>query len=108
MHITIKSTAFVRCISYQDFLDRRLLLTRKLQNQAFFMIKLKSSFPTSLTISKMSVLAMLDMFHLTNPDLSWLMTYRRKWNIKNMACVIIVERTTYQYIWYNGDRYIVI
>ena len=31
------------CISYHDFLDRRLLLTRKLLNQQFQMVKLKSS-----------------------------------------------------------------
>ena len=31
------------CISYQDFLDRGLLLTRKLLNQGFLMIRLKSS-----------------------------------------------------------------
>ena len=32
------------CGSYQDFLDRGLLLTRKLLNQGFLLIKLKSSF----------------------------------------------------------------
>ena len=31
------------CGSYQDFLDRGLLLTRKLMNQGFLLIKLKSS-----------------------------------------------------------------
>jgi hypothetical protein len=31
------------CGSYQDFLDRGLLLTRKLLNQGFLLIKLKSS-----------------------------------------------------------------
>jgi hypothetical protein len=31
------------CVSYQDFLDRGLLLTRKLLNQGFLLIKLKSS-----------------------------------------------------------------
>jgi hypothetical protein len=31
------------CSSYQDFLDRGLLLTRKLLNQAFLLVKLKSS-----------------------------------------------------------------
>jgi hypothetical protein len=33
------------CGSYQDFLDRGLLLTRKLLNQGFLMVKLKSPFP---------------------------------------------------------------
>jgi hypothetical protein len=31
------------CGSYQDFLDRGLLLTRKLLNQGFNLVKLKSS-----------------------------------------------------------------
>ena len=31
------------CDSYQDFLDRGLLLTRKLLNQGFLLVKLKSS-----------------------------------------------------------------
>jgi hypothetical protein len=31
------------CGSYQDFLDRGLLLTRKLLNQGFILVKLKSS-----------------------------------------------------------------
>ena len=31
------------CGSYQDFLDRELLLTRKLLNQGFLLVKLKSS-----------------------------------------------------------------
>ena len=31
------------CGSYQDFLDRGVLLTRKLLNQAFLLLKLKSS-----------------------------------------------------------------
>ena len=31
------------CGSYKDFLDRGLLLTRKLQNQGFLLVKLKSS-----------------------------------------------------------------
>jgi hypothetical protein len=34
---------FRACGSYQDFLDRGLLLTRKLLNQGFLLIKLKSS-----------------------------------------------------------------
>ena len=32
------------CGSHQDFLDRRLLLTRKLLNQGFLLVMLKSSF----------------------------------------------------------------
>ena len=34
------------CGSYQDFLDRGFLLTRKLLNQRFLLVKLKSSFRT--------------------------------------------------------------
>ena len=33
----------ITCGSYQDFLDRGLLLTRKLLNQGFILVKLKSS-----------------------------------------------------------------
>jgi hypothetical protein len=33
------------CGSYQDFLDRELLLARKLLNQGFLLVKLKSSLP---------------------------------------------------------------
>jgi hypothetical protein len=36
------------CGSYQDFLNRRLLLTRKLLNQGFLLIKLKSSLGSPL------------------------------------------------------------
>ena len=31
------------CVTYSDFLDRALLLTRKLLNQGFLMVKLKSA-----------------------------------------------------------------
>jgi hypothetical protein len=37
------------CGSYQDFLDRGLLLTRKLLNQGFLLVKLKSSLRTNPT-----------------------------------------------------------
>ena len=36
--------------SYQDFLDRGLLLTKKLLNQGFLLVKLKSSTMTWLTV----------------------------------------------------------
>jgi hypothetical protein len=61
------------CGSYQDFLDRRLLLTRKLLNQGFLMAKLKSSFRKfysrhhnlvdrhGISVSQMTT----DMFHLS-------------------------------------------
>jgi hypothetical protein len=57
--------------SYQDFLDRGLLLTRKLLNQGFILVKLKSSLRKfygrhhdlvdryGISVSKMST----DMFH---------------------------------------------
>ena len=61
------------CGSYQDFLDRGLLLTRKLLNQGFLLVKLKSSLrkfygrhydlvdPYGISVSQM----IMDMFHLS-------------------------------------------
>ena len=61
------------CGSYQDFLDRGLLLTRKLLNQGFLLIKLKSSLRKfygrhhdlvdryGISVSQMTT----DMFHLS-------------------------------------------
>jgi hypothetical protein len=61
------------CGSYQDFLDRGLLLTRKLLNQGFLLVKLKSSLRKfyghhhdlvdryGLSVSQMTT----DMFHLS-------------------------------------------
>jgi hypothetical protein len=61
------------CNSYQNFLDRGLLLTRKLSNQGFLLIKLKSSLRMfygrhhdlvdcyGISVSQM----ITDMFHLS-------------------------------------------
>jgi hypothetical protein len=61
------------CNSYQDFLDRGLLLTRRLLNQGFLLAKLKSSLQRSyglhhnlfdrygISMSQMTT----DMFHLS-------------------------------------------
>jgi hypothetical protein len=61
------------CGSYQDFLDRGLLLTRKLLNQMFLLVKLKSSLRKfygrhhdlfdryGISVSQMTT----DMFHLS-------------------------------------------
>jgi hypothetical protein len=61
------------CGSYQDFLDRGLLLTRKLLNQGFLLVNLKSSLRTfyghhrdlvdryGISVSQMTT----DMFHLS-------------------------------------------
>ena len=61
------------CGSYQDFLDRVLLLTRKLLNQVFLLVKLKSSLRTfygrhhdlvdryGISVSQMTT----DVFHLS-------------------------------------------
>jgi hypothetical protein len=61
------------CASYQDFLDRGLLLTRKVLNQVFLLIKLKSSLRKfygrhhdlvdryGISVSQMTT----DMFHLS-------------------------------------------
>ena len=61
--------------SHQDFLDRGLLLTRKLVNQGFLLVKLKSSLktfhgrnPDFVNRSGISVLKLkTDMFHLSFP-----------------------------------------
>ena len=64
---------FKRQPSYQDFLDRGLLLTRKLLNQMFLLVKLKSSLRKfygphhdlvnryGISVSQMTT----DMFHLS-------------------------------------------
>jgi hypothetical protein len=61
------------CGSYQDFLDRCILLTRKLLNQGFILFKLKSSLRKfygryydlddryGISVSQMTT----DMFHLS-------------------------------------------
>jgi hypothetical protein len=61
------------CGSYQDFLDRGMLLTRKLLNQGFLLVKLKSSLRKfygrhhdlidryGISVSQMTT----DMFHLS-------------------------------------------
>jgi len=49
------------CGSYQDFLDRRFLLTRKLLNQGFLLVKLKSSlFYDSFTVVTMTWLTIME------------------------------------------------
>jgi hypothetical protein len=65
------------CGSYQDFLDKGLLLTRKLLNQGFPLVKLKSSLRKfyglhhdlvdryGISVSQMTT----DMFHLPNEKL---------------------------------------
>ena len=59
------------CGSYQDFLDRGLLLTRKLLNQGFLLVKLKSSLrhftiATTTWLTTMEYVSQMttDMFHL--------------------------------------------
>ena len=64
---------FRACGSYQDFLDRGLLLTMKLLNQGFLLVKLKSSLRKfygrhhdlvdryGISVSQMTT----DMFHLS-------------------------------------------
>ena len=53
------------CCSYQDFLDRGLLLTRKLLNQVFLMVKLKSLLQkTWLNVIEYLSQMTMDMFHL--------------------------------------------
>ena len=64
---------FKACGSYQDFLDRGLLLTRKLLNRGFLLVKLKLSLrkfyrrhhdlvnPYGISVSQMTT----DMFHFS-------------------------------------------
>ena len=47
------------CGSYQDFLDRGLLLTRKLLNQGFLLVKLKSSL-RNFTVATMTWLTVME------------------------------------------------
>jgi len=86
-HTIVHSIRYSRaCGSYQDFIDRRLLLTRKLQNQGFPLDKLKSSLRKfydphhdlidryGIVVSQMTT----DMFHLWKTSRSfshsWLIT----------------------------------
>jgi hypothetical protein len=60
------------CGSYQDFLDRGLLLTRKLLNQGFLLIKLKSSLglPYGIIVSLITTHMLLPYEH--DPDGNWI------------------------------------
>ena len=69
VYISQSKRYFRACGSYQDFLDRGSLLTRKLLNQGFLLVKLKSSFRRlhvrhhdryGISVSQMTT----DMFHL--------------------------------------------
>ena len=78
------------CGSYQDFLDRELLLTRKLLNQGFLLVKLKSSLRTfydchhdlvdryGISVSQMTTICSTCREHF--PILSLFMTYHRVCN----------------------------
>jgi hypothetical protein len=78
------------CGSYKDFLDRGLLLTRKLQNQGFLLVKLKSSLRTfyGRTMTVLTVMECLchkwpricSLCHKHFPVLSSFMTYNRVCN----------------------------
>jgi hypothetical protein len=54
------------CGSYQDFLDRGLLLARNLLNQGFLLVKMKSSlrkfYGYGISVSQITT----DMFHLSS------------------------------------------
>jgi hypothetical protein len=47
------------CGTYQDFLDRRFVLTRKLLNQGFLLVQLKSRFEI-LTVATMTSLTAME------------------------------------------------
>ena len=60
---------FKACGSYQDFLDRGLLLTRKLLNQGFLLVQLKSSLrKLMILVDRYGIsvsLMTMDMSHLS-------------------------------------------
>jgi hypothetical protein len=87
--------------SYQDFLDRGLLLTRKLLNQGFLLVKLKSSLRKiygrhhdfvdryGIYVSRMTICSTC---HTLFPVLSSFMTYHRvsnKINMTGATCIYI-------------------
>ena len=51
------------CGTYQDFLDRGFLLTRKLLNQGFLLVQLKSRFEILVVATMTSLTAMEYMCH---------------------------------------------
>ena len=93
------------CSSYQDFLDRGLLLTRKLLNQQFLLAKLKSSLRMlydrhhdlvaryGISVSQMTT----DMFHLSSaiPGPFLVHSYHRVCNQINTTGVTSVAGTAY-------------
>ena len=93
------------CGSYQDFLDRGLLITRKLLNQGFLLVKLKSSLRkffgrhhdlvdrNGISVSQMTTDCSTCRKHF--PILSSLTTYYRVCNQINTTGAISGEGTTY-------------
>ena len=82
------------CGLYPDFLDRRLLLTRKLLNKGFLVVNLKSSFRKSLVIT-ITWLSMSQMICSVCRNLSPFMTYHRicsKSNTTGGTCGLISLR----------------
>jgi hypothetical protein len=56
------------CGSYQDFLDRGLLLTRKLLNQGFLLVKLKSSLITGFVTRLTRRVSLVKQEMITLPE----------------------------------------
>jgi hypothetical protein len=67
------------CGSYQDFLARGLLLTRKLLNQGFLLVKLKSSLRNEATMTWLTVMEYLchKWPRICSTSLSSFMAYHR-------------------------------
>jgi hypothetical protein len=88
-HVTVANSR--ACGSYQDFLDRGLLLTRKLLN----LVKLKSSLRKfdryGLSVSQITT----DIFHF--PVLSSFMTYHRVCNYIKMTGATSGAGTVYPF-----------
>ena len=71
------------CGSYQDFLDRGLVLTKKILNQEFLQVKWKSSL-RKFTVATMTWLTGMDHFCKHFPVLSSFVTYQRVCNQINI------------------------
>jgi hypothetical protein len=91
------------CGSYQDFLDRGLLLTRKLLNHGFLLVKLKSSLFTAAIVTWLTVMEYMchkwpricSTCRKHFPVLSSFMTYRRVCSLINATGVTSGAGTAY-------------
>ena len=88
------------CGSYQDFLDRGLLLTMKLRNQGFLLVKLKSSLRMFCCrhhdlVDRYGISVPCSTCRKYFPVLSSFMTYHRVCNYINTTGITSVAGTAY-------------